>query len=498
MLKGSKSQAMGFCRSRQERLQLRPRAPKERTNASRPEGLYAEAIVRTVRYPLVVLDGDLRVQSANQAFFDAFGCPPEETTGCQLGELHQGAWDVPELRRLLRDVLSRDEAFDGFAVDFDFPSVGQRRVLLDARKLIQGEDSPELILLGLEDVTENQQTNGALLHDDSRIQLALEAGQLGSWELDLTTGSATRTLRHDQIFGYDQLLPGWSYADFMGHVLPEDREEVDRRFRAVSDSGQSWDFECRIRRPDGEVRWIEARGLPLKDAGRQITRLIGTVADITERKQADAHRETLIGELNHRVKNVLAAVMSIASQTWRRSGSLDEFRKAFEGRLFALSRAHDLLVEQDWTGAEMTQLARRTLEPYNMAERVVLDGPRLRLNPKAGVALVLILHELATNAVKYGALSSQGGRLEVAWRLEGSGNGDLIRLEWTETGGPPVKLPSHQGFGTSLIRRSASYELGGDATMEFREDGLRCRLIFPQQASTSVAPNGLSGERRLA
>ncbi|MCT7378294.1 chemotaxis protein CheB [Chelativorans salis] len=328
-------------------------ARKQAADAADEARIYAQAIVETVRHPLLVLDGDLRVQSVNPAFVEAFGCPREESEGALLHDLDHGAWDIPELRRLLNDILSQNDAFDGFGVDHVFPRLGRRHMLLNARKLSRDGDRLELILLAIE--------------------------------------------------------------------------------------------------------------------------------DITERKQAEAHRETLIGELSHRVKNTLAMVQSIASQTLRRSSSLDEFRPAFEGRVHALARAHDLLVDEDWTGAEIGQLALRTLEPYRMGDRVVLDGPRLLLSPQTGVALVMILHELATNAVKYGALSNHDGRLQVSWRLDNGENGQRVRLKWVETGGPPVNPPSHKGFGTSLIERSASHELGGDTKVEFREDGFLCEVSFPRR-----------------
>lgn len=326
-------------------------ARKQSADAADEARIYAQAIVETVRHPLLVLDGDLRVQSVNPAFVEAFGCARDDSEGALLHDLDHGAWDIPELRRLLNEILSQNDAFDNFRVDHEFPRIGNRNMLLNARKLSRGSDRLELILLVIEDVT--------------------------------------------------------------------------------------------------------------------------------ERQQAEAHRETLIGELSHRVKNMLAMVQSIASQTLRRSSSLDEFRPAFEGRVHALARAHDLLVEEDWTGAEIGQLAQRTLEPYRVDDRVVLDGPRLLLNPQTGVALVMFLHELATNAVKYGALSNHDGRLQVSWRLDNGEYGPRVRLRWVETGGPPVNPPSHKGFGTSLIERSASYELGGDTTVEFHEDGLRCEMNFP-------------------
>jgi two-component system CheB/CheR fusion protein len=322
--------------------------------------LYAEAIIETVRHPVMVLDGELRVQSVNPAFCEAFACPAKESLGYLLHELDHGAWDIPELRRLLRVVMSEARPFESFAIEHDFPRRGRRHMLLNARKLMSGYDRPELILLAIEDVT--------------------------------------------------------------AHV------------------------------------------------------------------ESKAIRETLIGELSHRVKNMLAMVQSIGSQTVRQSGSLGEFKTAFEGRLHALGRAHDLLVAEDWSRAELDQLIRRTLEPYGLGERIMITGPSLDLTPEAGVAMAMVLNELATNAVKYGALSNQSGRLEVTWQLDGSASGQWVHLQWIETGGPPATPPFRRGFGSSLIERSITHQLEGTATPEFRAEGLYYEIAFPWQEN-GLPPN---------
>jgi len=215
--------------------------------------------------------------------------------------------------------------------------------------------------------------------------------------------------------------------------------------------------------------------------------ILVAIDDITIRSGAEAHRDVLISEMSHRVKNVLATVQSIASQTLRQSGSLEGFKAAFNGRLHALASAHDLLVDEGWAGSDMRQLVRRTLEPYRAGDvggRITVDGPRLTLRTQAGVALTMILHELATNAAKYGALSTPNGTLDVNWQREDSGGQPQIRLRWIEAGGPPVKTPSRRGFGSELIERSTTHELHGQATLDYREEGLHGELTFPWDESS--------------
>lgn len=331
---------------------------KRAADAVNEARLYAETIIETVRHPIVVLDGDLRVVSVNPAFCDTFACPVGDTVGFLLNELDHGAWDIPELRRMLREALNADRTFEGFPIEHEFPHLGRRHMLLNARRLARGDRRPDLILLAIENVT----------------------------------------------------------------------------------------------------------------------KLV----------EAERRRDVLIGELSHRVKNTLAMVQSIASQTLRRSASLAEFKAAFDGRLHALGRAHDVLVQQDWASVELGQIVERTFDPYGLGERIAADGPSLHLTPQAGVAMAMVLHELATNAVKYGALSNQGGRLRVTWRLEDGSAARRVRLLWTESGGPPVTAPARRGFGTSLIEHSIAQQLGGTARPEFRADGLRYEIAFPVGGSPPI------------
>lgn len=241
--------------------------------------------------------------------------------------------------------------------------------------------------------------------------------------------------------------------------------------------------------PGQRTMLVNARKLARKDREDLI---LLAVEEITGRKRAAGHQDMLIGELNHRVKNMLSTVQAVAVQTVRQSATLDEFQVAFMGRLQAMARAHNLLAEQEWAGTGVGQLVEQTLAPYRMpgTAHISADGPRLTVRPQVGIALIMVLHELATNAAKYGALSVASGRLAVTWHRDGNGAGERIHLRWRETDGPKVTPPTRQGFGTKLIERSTAYELGGEARLDFLEDGLRCELIFPM-AGTQEQPTGV-------
>jgi two-component sensor histidine kinase len=198
-------------------------------------------------------------------------------------------------------------------------------------------------------------------------------------------------------------------------------------------------------------------------------------ADLIERKEAELHQQLLINELNHRVKNMLATVQAIAGQTFRGARADPNAREAFEARLIALSDAHSILTQEDWEGAEIHAILARVVEPHTGRERLRVQGPPIRLSPKAALALAMGLHELATNAVKYGALSNRTGKVAVTWAVEGSRPGSL-HLQWRESGGPTVTPPNRKGFGSRLIERNLPLELNGQAKIEYRAEGIVCTV----------------------
>jgi two-component sensor histidine kinase len=202
---------------------------------------------------------------------------------------------------------------------------------------------------------------------------------------------------------------------------------------------------------------------------------VGIFVDITERKQAERQKNLFIDELNHRVKNTLAIVQSIAAQTLRQNVEPHAFKVAFTGRLDALARAHSLLTSALWEGVDLPDLVKVALTPFEtVTGQVTLSGPSIVIKPDGAVTLALVLHELATNAAKYGALSTPAGRVSITWTIEGPS----IVLRWSESHGPPAGEPARKGFGSRLISASAS-QLGGTAEVSFLREGVRATLMFP-------------------
>ncbi len=265
---------------------------------------------------------------------------------------------------------------------------------------------------------------------------------------------------------------GRRISDF---ISPEDFERTTHMLRRKLEQGGTTRYDVRVRGNGGEqLFWEINSGLTYGEDGQPIgLHVVGR--DITERKRAEEHQRLLINELNHRVKNTLAVVQSITHQTLRNGGADASVRTNLEGRLAALAAAHDLLTRENWTSASLREIVSDAVAPFCADARCTVEGPELRLNPKTAVSLALGIHELATNAAKYGALSTGTGRIAVSWRTEA----DRLQLEWRETGGPVVQPPTTRGFGTRLIERGLASELGGTVTLGFDPSGVVCRIDAP-------------------
>lgn len=262
---------------------------------------------------------------------------------------------------------------------------------------------------------------------------------------------------------------GSTWAD---GLHPDDRQRTFDVWGHCVATGEIYDIEHRVQFRDGSYRWARSRAFPRRDEQNAILLWYGTTEDIHDRKLAEERQRLLINELNHRVKNTLATVQAIAFQTLKGDIPLAEARARFEARLLALSRAHNLLTDQNWEGAALDRVVADATAHLADPGRVQAEGPPLWVAPRAALALALALHELSTNAAKYGALSGDAGRVLIRWCLDG----DRLRLEWEEQGGPSVAEPAGRGFGSRLIERGLTADLGGSARLLFEPDGLRCEI----------------------
>jgi PAS domain S-box-containing protein len=262
-------------------------------------------------------------------------------------------------------------------------------------------------------------------------------------------------------------------------ILPRaNRDVVVALKREALESGQPQDNEVHIR--DGAVdRWFDFHIEPLRDLTGKIVGLTCAAVDITERKEGEAHLRLLMRELTHRSKNLLAVIQAMARQTARHTGTTERFLEQFGARLQALATSHDLLVQESWHGASLNELVRLQLGHHLDGTQVTVEGPPILLKPEAAQGLGLALHELATNAAKYGALSSSSGRVSISWHRLPASEGHGIEMVWQESGGPGVASPERRGFGTLAIERNLVRALDAQVDLVFAPDGVRCRIIVP-------------------
>jgi PAS domain S-box-containing protein len=330
------------------------------------------------------------------------------------------------------------------------------------------------------EIIERHNAEEALRESEERLRLAQLRTGIGIWDWNLRTGRITCTSELEAIFGLEHGSIR-SYADFRDRVHPEDIATVEARRGAAVRRRETFKHEFRIIRADGQIRWLAAVGGAIYDeVTDEPVRILGNNADITERKDLEDHKNTLISELDHRVKNVLATVSTVASRTRETSGSMAEFVTALDGRIKSMASAHELLSSAHWRGMPLAELVRRELAPYATASNTSIDGPDVVLSAEAGQILAMVFHELATNAAKFGAISVKSGRLSVRWSFRRNGRAErCLCVDWAESGGPHLLPPVRSGFSTSVVRELVPYELGGTENLMHLREGIRCELQIP-------------------
>jgi two-component sensor histidine kinase/DNA-binding response OmpR family regulator len=322
------------------------------------------------------------------------------------------------------------------------------------------------------------------LRQSERLRsLALAAGQMGSWDWNVARGSIAWDQGQCEIFGVD---PG-TFAPTLASVRPLINEEdfalLEKAFERISKEANTFQTEFRVRRPNGDIRWCTGTAVASFDDKARLVGLSGVTADITERKRAEERQILLAEEVDHRARNVVAVVQSIMRLT--RAENIDDYINALDGRIGALSNAHRLLAGSRWEGADLNRLIEEEFAPYRAAgnERFLASGPVVLLPPATAQTIALALHELATNAAKYGALSTDGGRVQLTWQSEPG----KLELKWVESGGPRISAPERRGYGSRAIIAGIERQLGGIVEFDWQSTGLRCSLSVPHDGQSENA-----------
>jgi PAS domain S-box-containing protein len=419
-------------------------------------------------------ESDMERMTVSEGYAAMHGLPEgtTNTTRSQwLARVHPD--DLAQLEALRRQILV--EGRSEYNVDYRIIRGGEIR-WIEARSIISYHSNGKpLRIVGVNiDVTNRKRTETLLNESKTRLSHALAAGLVVAFEWDARTGRSQRSDNADRIMGFAE------GGRFMEQMHPEDRENFISHMRSLSPESPSYALTFRFVRPDGRQAWLEETAKGEFDSAGKLSRINGLTRDITERKELEDHKNTLIAELDHRVKNVLATVLTVASRTQETSSSMSEFVSALEGRIKSMATTHELLSHRRWQGIPLAELVRHELAPYATNSNARIHGPDVVLSAEAVQALAMVFHELATNAAKFGALSVISGIVSVRWNFRQNGHAERwLRIQWQESGGPDVVSPVRSGFGTSVVRELIPYELGGTAALLHLLEGVRCQLEIP-------------------
>jgi PAS domain S-box-containing protein len=417
---------------------------------------------------------DGTILRANQAELDLLGYSREEYVGRSITDFHVDRGVIDDI--LAR--LSRGEKLDKCPAQLRAKDGTVRHVLISSSTHFQNGEFNHTRCFTL-DITDRYDAEVQLRESERRVREMLHALPGAVYTTD-TRGSITfyneaaaQFWGHRPPLGDTQWCGSWRLYRPDGSVLPYDECPMAL---AIKQGRPIRNVEAIAERPDGTFVHFIAYPTPLRNAAGELIGAVNMLIDIGEIKEAQRRQQLLINELNHRVKNTLATVQSLAHQTFRGDAASAEACHSFETRLLALARTHDVLTKESWTGADLREVITDAVAFVAHAEkRIDIVGPHLRLPPQSIVPLAMGIHELCTNATKYGALSDSSGKVSVSWQIDGN----LVVLRWVESGGPPVRTPISKGFGSRLLERGLALELQGSVRLSFPISGVICDVEFP-------------------
>jgi len=450
--------------------------------ALRESEVLKSAILEAALDCIITIDRDSYVVEWNPAAERTFGYARAEALGQDLAQLIV----PPELRerhhRGMAEYLASGRG----------PVLGQRMEVEALRR--DGSRIPvelaitpihlegkQFFTAYLRDISARKEADARLRQSEARLQATFENAFAGISEVDPNGRFLRVNEELCRITGYsrDELLNRGFQDVTPPEDLKRDLEQFERQMAA--DGVDAYQLEKRFIHRNGSVVWVDLSASRVDDELGRPMYGVRVVRDITDRKRAQEHQRLLVDELNHRVKNTLATVQSISSQTLRNSSTMQEAKDAIENRLMALSRAHNVLTQEKWETARLHDILAKALEPHSRSEehRLRLEGPETRLQPRIALALAMAVQELATNAVKFGALSNESGEVQVRWTVDHAASPHRLDLRWEETGGPPVTVPHRRGFGSRLVERNLAQELDGAVRIDFIPTGVVCTIDVP-------------------
>jgi PAS domain S-box-containing protein len=426
---------------------------------------------------IAMFDRDMRYLAVSRRYILDFRLPQ----GAQLiGRSHYEVF--PEVPQRWRDIHARVLGGEALSNEEDQFTRQDGRIEWTGWSMAPwrgGDGQIGGAVLFTEVTTEQVEARRALADSEARFRATFENAAVGV----ALVGTEGAILRANNSFarmlGYSAEELGTKAFQDLTH--PDDvANNLSVLNKTLVGEAESYCIEKRYVRKDGGIVWASLAVGCVRKTDGGVDYFVSVVQDITERKRVEEQQRTLLAELDHRVKNALATVSAVVSQTQQESRSVADFVAALDGRIRSMATTHELLSSHRWQGVSLSDLVRRELAPYATCDNTEIDGPGIFLKPEAGQAMAMVLHELATNAAKYGALSTKSGRVSIRWdrHLNGQPRPHLV-FEWQEIGGPPVVALGKSSYGTSTIRELIPYEFGGTVDLVSAPEGVRCRLVLP-------------------